>query len=95
MPISYVPDHGTVLVGIVLDLCIWYIALLACFSNRNPDAHLRPQFRDIHLSLCQYDEHVLTIPNEAFSTHPQAGILGASLEAGQDMYIDLQTMYKS
>lgn len=36
----------------------------------------------------------MEIPLEDLSTHPQAGALGATLEAGERMYIDLQNFYK-
>ena len=60
---------------------------------RSPNEHSRPSFRDIHLSLSQNQEHVLQIPEEAASTHPQAAVLGAPLEAGEKMYMDLQNSY--
>ena len=68
-------------------------SLYILFLFRNKDNHNRPQFRDIHLSLSQNDEHVLKIPDEALQTHPQAGILGAPLEAGENMYINIQKTY--
>ncbi|KAL5486806.1 hypothetical protein EMCRGX_G019336 [Ephydatia muelleri] len=67
-----------------------YQTMIQCW---NKDSHNRPQFRDIHLSLSQNDEHVLKIPDEALQTHPQAGILGAPLEAGENMYINIQKTY--
>ena len=36
---------------------------------------------------------MLSVPDEAHLTHPQAGVLGAPLEAGENMYIDLQKRY--
>ena len=60
---------------------------------RHPDAHSRLHFRAIHLSLSQSEDEVLKIPTDALQTHPQAGVLGAPLEAGQDMYADLQKTY--
>ena len=35
----------------------------------------------------------MEIPEEDLSTHPEAGTLGADLEAGHKMYIDLQSLY--
>eukprot|EP00731_Ephydatia_muelleri_P006930 Em0003g1178a len=67
-----------------------YEIMIQCW---NPDAHSRPVFRDMHLSLAQYEDHVLTLPSEALETHPQAGALGAPLEAGLKMYTDLQYRY--
>ena len=61
---------------------------------RNPETHSRPTFRDIYLSLSQYTMFVLQIPDDALLTHPQAWVLGAPLEAGEKMYIDLQKSYE-
>ncbi|KAL5491611.1 hypothetical protein EMCRGX_G016929 [Ephydatia muelleri] len=58
-----------------------------------PDDHARPSFRDIHMSLSQDQAFVLHVPEEAASTHPQAAVLGAPLEAGEKMYIELQKSY--
>ena len=44
----------------------------------------RPIFRDIVNILVQ--DRVLSIPLRELSTHPQAGILGAPLEAGANLY---------
>ena len=45
------------------------------------------------LLLQEHDQRLLEIPDKDKSTHPQAGILGANLEAGQRMYTDLQNTY--
>ena len=37
---------------------------------------------------------VLNIPEEDSSTNPLAGVLGAPLEAGENMYSELQKRYK-
>ena len=50
-------------------------------------------FRDLLLSLVENETVVLHIPPEAMNSHPQAGVLGAPLEAGQDMYKDTQNIY--
>ena len=60
---------------------------------RNPDAHLRPTFKDIYMCLSLHEDVVLAIPNQALLTHPQSGYLGAPLEAGKHMYLDLQNSY--
>ena len=46
------------------------------------------------MSLSQDQDIVLCVPEEAASTHPQAAVLGAPLEAGENMYIELQRSYK-
>ena len=60
---------------------------------RNPIARERPTFDEIALLLNQSEQVVLEIPNEALSSHPQAGQLGAPLEAGENMYLELQHTY--
>eukprot|EP00731_Ephydatia_muelleri_P015159 Em0008g879a len=67
-----------------------YQLMIQCW---NPDTYSRPAFRDIYLSLHQSTEFVLQVPDDARLTHPQAGILGAPLDAGEKMYIDLQKSY--
>ena len=60
---------------------------------RNSDPKQRPGFHDIMLILLQNDQSLLDIPEEDLSSHPQAGVLGDSLEAGENMYKTLQNMY--
>eukprot|EP00731_Ephydatia_muelleri_P015152 Em0008g872a len=67
-----------------------YQLMIQCW---NPETCSRPTFRDIYLSLYQSTEFVLKVPDDARLTHPQAGVLGAPLEAGEKMYIDLQKIY--
>ncbi len=54
---------------------------------------VRPGFRDIVLMLVGSEEMVLSIPEEDSSTNPLAGVLGAPLEAGENMYSQLQNRY--
>ncbi|KAL5491565.1 hypothetical protein EMCRGX_G016873 [Ephydatia muelleri] len=67
-----------------------YETMIHCWG---PDHNARPSFRDIHMSLFQDQDFVLHVPEEAASTHPQAAVLGAPLEAGEKMYIELQKSY--
>ena len=53
----------------------------------------RPGFREIFLSLLDTPEDVLSIPPKALDSHHLAGIIGSPLEAGENMYIDLQDNY--
>ena len=64
------------------------------FCFRNPEPRERPDFNDIMLLLLQPDKSILVIPEKDLGTHPQAGVLGAPLEAGEGMYTDLQKSYK-
>ena len=45
------------------------------------------------LLLLQNDKTLLAIPEDALSTHPQAGVLGATLKAGEQMYMNIQSKY--
>ena len=87
-------------------LCVVFMHTCNCFSAvrlpcmsyyiespRNSEMHSRPTFMDIDLWLWQSTDLLLKILDEAHLTHPQAGTLGAPLEAGENMYIDLQKTY--
>ena len=50
-------------------------------------------FRDIVLALSGNEKVVLTIPEEDSSTNPLAGVLGAPLKAGENMYSEVQRRY--
>ena len=56
-------------------------------------ARERPGFRDMLLSLLENKSVVLRVPPEEAGSHPQAAVLGASLEAGEGMYTALQKIY--
>ncbi len=56
-------------------------------------AGARPKYRDILTSLLQEETKVLDVPVEDASTHPEACLLGASIEAGTGMYLGLQQCY--
>ena len=77
---------------VTYDTCHWseISFLLTC---RNPVARERPSFHDIMLLLDQNKPVVLEIPQEDLASHPKAGELGASLEAGKNMYSELQHTY--
>ncbi|KAL5491175.1 hypothetical protein EMCRGX_G016415 [Ephydatia muelleri] len=60
---------------------------------QNPETHSRPLFGEIYQSLCQSEELVLAIPSDVHLIHPNAGMVGASLEAGENLYIELQKCY--
>lgn len=53
----------------------------------------RPNFSKILTGMLQDRKEVLYIPEKDYATHPQAYLLGASLEAGLDMYKELQNIY--
>ena len=65
-----------------------------CIMNifRNPTPTYRPGFRKILLSLLENEEDVLSIPFDVGS-NSLAAILGGPLDAGFNMYTELQTKY--
>ena len=67
------------------------IVLFALY--RNPQSRERPDFSGIMLVLLKTNKSICVIPEKELGTHPQAGVLGAPLEAGEGMYIDLQKLY--
>eukprot|EP00731_Ephydatia_muelleri_P029679 Em0021g202a len=67
-----------------------YQLMINCW---NPEAHNRPGFKDVYTLLSSHESDVLVVPNEALLSHPQAGHLGAPLEAGEGLYLDLQKIY--
>ena len=64
-----------------------------CFLYRHPIPRERPSFDNVMLILLKNDETLLTIPEDALSSHPQAGVLGGTLKAGEFMYLKIQTKY--
>ncbi|XP_064386577.1 ephrin receptor 1-like isoform X2 [Halichondria panicea] len=69
---------------------ILYELMILCW---HPETELRPAFRDIVLTLVGNKERVLDIPEEDSSTNPLSVVLGAPLEAGENMYSQLQSRY--
>ena len=53
----------------------------------------RPSFRELLLTLLGNKTIILSIPRDALNTHNLAGVLGSPLEAGGNMYRDLQNKY--
>lgn len=60
---------------------------------RHPETAPRPAFQDIVLTLVGSDKMVLLVPSDALEGHPQAGEIGAPVEAGAKMYQDLCKQY--
>ena len=60
---------------------------------RHPTATDRPSFRELFLALTGEKSQVLHIPQTDDEIHPLAGVLGSPLEAGKNMYKDLQNKY--
>ena len=78
---------------VILNSTLYIFYLQDCSFLRNPNTKERPTFNDIMLLLLQNDKTLLTIPEDALSTHPQAGILGATLKAREQIYMNIQRKY--
>ena len=72
---------------------LWSITIKHSSHCRHPIPASRPTFTEILTSLLGEKEEMLSIPEKDASTHPQASLLGASLEAGLEMYKNLQNTY--
>ena len=68
-----------------------YTAVLIHY--RHPVADERPSFHDVMVSLLQPNKIIMKIPESALSSHPQAGSLGGTLKAGENMYPEMQCTY--
>ena len=63
-------------------------------AGRNPVPELRPSFSDMFLELQQPDFKLLTWTAEDVTAYSeQARTLGAPLEAGEELYTDIQRLY--
>ena len=78
---------------VILNSTLYILYFHDCLFLRNPNSKERSTFNDIMLVLLQSDKTLLAIPKDALSTHPQAGVLGATLIAGEKMYMDIQSKY--
>ena len=67
--------------------------MVVIFKFRHPATVSRPKFREITIVLTGTQSDVLLVPQEVLSSHKLAGVLAAPLEAGKDMYTDLQNRY--
>ena len=70
-----------------------YMLIINYIMCRHPETSQRPSFRDIVLTLVGSEKMVLNIPEEDSSANPLAGVLGAPLEAGENMYSELFKRY--
>ncbi len=68
---------------------------ISWFICRHPQAGSRPTFSDLlqSLSIPEIKTELLHWTEEDAKTHPQAVVLGAPLEAGKDLYPDVQRAY--
>ena len=61
---------------------------------RNPGTSQRPDFTAINQQLSVSDAELLKWTEEDKCTHPEVNELGADLLCAQDLYKDLQEMYR-
>ena len=60
---------------------------------RNVDKPSRPDFAELVHTLSSPVTDLLSWSEEDMRVHPQAAVLGAPLEAGEDLYPELQGTY--
>ena len=70
-----------------------YVRAYTCIIHRHPITGSRPNFRELVLALTGDKSEVLLIPQGDGDTHSLARVLGSQLEAGKNMYKDLQNKY--
>ena len=73
------------------------LAIESCFflCYRHPDTVSRLTFSELCQALSQPESELLGWSEEDMRVHPQAAVLGAPLEAGKDLYRELQEMHIS
>lgn len=62
---------------------------------RHPDYHSRPTFEDLTRELDRDPEALLSWSDQDNTASSKAIVLGAPLEAGKQLYQELQEMYKT
>lgn len=67
-----------------------YQLMILCW---HPETGCRPAFQDVILTLVGSDKLVLHVPSDAVEGNPQAGEIGAPVEASVKMYQDLCNQY--
>ena len=64
-----------------------------CLPCRHSDASVRPLFSAVFKMLSHSDSDLLSWSEKDKEVHPQASCLGAPLQAGDELYPDLQDYY--
>ena len=71
-----------------------YVTFVAVsYLIRNADKPSRPDFTEVVRVLSSPVTDLLSWSEEDMRVHPQAAVLGAPLEAGKDLYPELQGTY--
>ena len=68
-------------------------AAFPSMHDRHPEKSSRPSFPQVVETLSEPDFELLCWTEEDLKVHPQAAVLGAPLEAGKDLYPELQKAY--
>jgi hypothetical protein len=76
-----------------LGMMIIILLSLAYLICRHSDASNRPLFSAIFKMLGHLDSDLLSWTEKDKAAHPRVTSLGASLEAGDELYTDLQDYY--
>ena len=81
---------------VVIPVCqVFCCELLPHFVTRNPSPDSRPSFPDVLVELQRPDFKLLTwTPEDVAAYSEQARTLGAPLEAGEELYTDIQKKYE-
>lgn len=69
--------------------------ILVTHTYRHPNTQARPEFKRILLDLVDREDLVLKVPKKDSASHKLAGLVGGPLEAGANMYTDLQWKYST
>ena len=78
----------------VVKANVIHYSMFHSVATRNPLSELRPVFVDILLELMQPDFKLLTwAPEDEAAYSEQARTLGAPLEAGEELYNDIQNKF--
>ena len=73
---------------------IFIVQIHAILFYRHPVVPSRPTFFELLQTLASYEAALFAWSEEDKAVHPQAAVLGAPLEAGLDLYTELQTSYE-
>ena len=77
-----------------VNILLHVLRLTHTLFCRNPEPESRPEFPDIQVELQRPDFKLLTWTAEDVAAYTeQARTLGAPLEAGEELYTELQCMY--
>ena len=91
MPSTHLLNHDRLLVSIVHTV-LHHIQVFV-MGCRHPEKSSRPSFSSLYQTLNREFASLLEWTDEDSQCHPQASLLGAELDAGKDLYSELQWAY--